>query len=381
MPLDVLRRLGFDGPITGFVRDSPRLLREPYPVTGVHLQFDSAFLRRMSQAVDAGFRVAPRQQPSSLEALIRTLRQQRREAVEYSVENFGTGDDIVLERLLGWPERCAEMGYDEKAKPVVIVIDYGQKAERGWLAELPRQYAGFPIRYRFSPPAQAQLGPGSIASGADVGTLGGVLEDSVTHRLYGMTCAHVAGGNNASVDEIDNKGNVIATMGQVVDSTLPAAGAGRCNAHAQPKAGLDVALIDLGNAPSVQVATALSTAPIANVDQDDPVAFVGGRSGTVTARVAAATLWKQVDIAGQTHCFGDLFAIGHRQPAYVLQAVSQGGDSGTWIFEDPPTQSANTHWLGMLIAGDRQQNQTLACYGEHLFAWARQGLPNLVLPP
>jgi hypothetical protein len=41
----------------------------------------------------------------------------------------------------------------------------------------------------------------------------------------------------------------------------------------------------------------------------------------------------------------------------------------------------STRWLGMLIAGDKQQNQSLACYSEHLFDWARGSVPNLVLPP
>jgi hypothetical protein len=100
----------------------------------------------------------------------------------------------------------------------------------------------------------------------------------------------------------------------------------------------------------------------------------------VAARVAAATIWKQIDINGQTYCFGDLFTIGQRRPAYVLSAVSQGGDSGAWIFEDAPANPASTRWYGMLVAGDAQQNQSLACYGEHVLAWARTVLPNLVLP-
>jgi hypothetical protein len=75
--------------------------------------------------------------------------------------------------------------------------------------------------------------------------------------------------------------------------------------------------------------------PIANIDQDDLIVFVGGKSGQVTARITAATIWKEVAVDGQPRCFGDLFAIGHRQVTYVLQAVSKPGDLGTWIFEDP----------------------------------------------
>ena len=276
------------------------------------------------------------------------------------------------------------MGYAERSKPVVIIIDYGEKAERRWLAEVPRQYNDFPIRYRFSPPAQAQVGSGSIASGADVGTLGGILQDSRTNAYYGLTCAHVAGSKNnkvSEVDKADKKSNVIGTIGNVVNSKMPAIAAGSCNAHAKPGAGLDAALIDMSSHQTVTAASGLTIAPIVDVDQDDPIIFFGGKSGQVPARVAAATIWKEIDVAGQTHCFGDLFAIGHRQAAYVLQAVSQGGDSGTWIFEDPPSNSASTRWLGMLIAGDKQQNQSLACYSEHLFDWAKIAVPSIVLPP
>jgi hypothetical protein len=31
--------------------------------------------------------------------------------------------------------------------------------------------------------------------------------------------------------------------------------------------------------------------------------------------------------------------------------------------------------------GDKQQNQSLACYGEQVFNWAKSTLPNLQLPP
>jgi len=383
MPLDLLRRLGFDGAVTGFIREPPEVLTPPGLVTGLHLQFDSAFLRRVSERVSAGLLVPPDRldhRPSAVAELTPTNREERRRAVQYALENFGTGKDREFERLFDWSERCREMGYPEHAKPVVIIVDYGEKADRRWLERLPSAYDVFPIRYRFSPPAQAQVGNGSVISGADVGTLGGILEDSAANELYAMTCAHVAGATSATVSEIDKKGNV-SPIGQIVASTVPQTATGACNAHARPGAGLDAALIRLSSAQSATLTKGLTVGPIIDVDQDDLVSFVGGKSGNVGARVAAATIWKEIYVGGQLRCFGDLFALGHRQVNYVLQAVSQGGDSGTWIFEDSSPNSANTRWLGMLIAGEKQQNQSLACYSEHLFRWAKRLVPNIVLGP
>jgi hypothetical protein len=348
-------------------------------VLATAVELDAAFLRQISQTnlhID-------QKEPKAITDLLHTRRTERRRAIEYAVEQFGTGRDLGLELFLGWPARCAEMGYGEKAKPVIIIIDYGENADEKWRTSpnLPRQYNGFPIRYRFSPPAEAQVGAGSAVSGVDVGTLGGVLQDVGTNTYYGLTCAHVAGGKGNKVSEVDKKNNVIGNIGTVVDSTIPAVAAGACNAHAQPGAGLDAALIDASGCQTVVGVSGATVQQIADTDQDDPITFIGGKSGPVHARVAAATIWKEISVAGQRHCFGDIFAIGHHQVTYVLQAVSQGGDSGTWIFDDPPPNSASARWLGMLIAGDKQQNQSLACYSEHLFTWARKLVPNIALLP
>jgi hypothetical protein len=379
MSLEILRRLGFEGPISGFVRQPPPKLREPNPVTGVHLQFDSTFLWRITTEIERGFRLERDDGQTISVASGVPPRVLRRLAIEFSLQTFDAND--AFKQHLGWPARCREMGYPENSKPVIIVVDYGPEAELNWLAELPRSYEGFPIRYRFSPPAQTHLGPGSVAYGIGIGTLGGILEDSVTHAYYGMTCAHVAGAKGGRVIEFDKKSKPIGSVGNVIDSVLPALATGACNAHAQPGAGLDVALIGLDSPQSITTASGLTVGQIEYVDQDDPIAFVGGKSAQVSARVAAATIWKKVDVAGTLHCFGDLFAIGHRQPAYILQAVSEGGDSGAWIFGDSPNDMTSTLWLGMLIAGDKQQNQSLACYSEHLFDWAKQLRPDIVLCP
>ena len=117
----------------------------------------------------------------------------------------------------------------------------------------------------------------------------------------------------------------------------------------------------------------MTTAGLAAIVQDDPVKFRGSISRSVNnIRVAAATIWKAINF-GSPVCFADLFAVDHRVATYVVSAVSQSGDSGSWIVEDPSNPPLVPSWYGMLIAGDRQQSY--ACYAEHLLTWAKSNIP------
>src|SRR5262249_3104562 len=117
----------------------------------------------------------------------------------------------------------------------------------------------------------------------------------------------------------------------------------------------------------------MTTAGLAAIVQDDPVKFRGSISRSVNnIRVAAATIWKALNF-GSPVCFADLFAVDHRVATYVVSAVSQSGDSGSWIVEDPSNPPLVPSWYGMLIAGDRQQSY--ACYAEHLLTWAKSNIP------
>lgn len=381
MPLGLLRRIAFEGDLTNWIHDPPRLLAPPFPVTGLHLRFDSWFLARITDLIYEGvLRIRSDEHPHDMRALLQTKRDERRSACWYAIENSGSDRYRALEALSGWEVRCREMGYPKHSKPVVIIIDYGPEAERTWLRELPREHMGYPIRYRPSPIAEAHLGPGSRIGngGPNFGTLGGFLQDSVTQDLFAVTCAHVAGVPKTSVGDVDRHGNLLNAIGTVAASTLPPT-SGPCNRHAKPGGGIDAALIAIDSAALPVLQSSLSVESIDDIDQEDPILFDGSKSGRVTALVATATIWKVVDIAGQRHCFGDVFALGHRQVGYVLQALSRPADSGAWVFED--RGSASTKWLGMLIAGDKQHNQSLACYGEHVFTWARAVRADLVLPP
>ena len=352
-------------------------------MTGLHLKFDAAFLRQITEHLfDGHLQIGREAPPKTIGELMQNKRDERRRACQYAVEDFGSGRNSDLETLVNWKSRCDEMGYPKRAKPIVIIVDVGPEAKSDWMRDLPREYKSYPIRYRESPVAETQYGSGSrVGNGdPDFGTLGGILQDNVTHQLFGVTCSHVAGASGTAVGEVDNNGIILKSIGQVVANTLPPTG-GPCNKHARPAAGIDAALIELTATASAQLSSSMTVGPIADIDQDDLIVFEGSKSGSVAARVAAATIWKKIKIAGEELCFGDLFSIGNRQPIYVLQSVSQGGDSGAWIFEDAGSRSASTRWLGMLIAGDKQHNQSLACFAEHIFQWARSEKSDLVLPP
>jgi hypothetical protein len=381
MPLDLLRQIAFDGELSDWIRNPPDLLTQPYPVTGLHLQLDSWFLGRVTDLISENrLHFQLDEQPPEAPEPVNRRRAMRRAFCRFAINSFGSASDRNLQMFIGWNERCREMNYPKDAKPVIVVIDYGPTAQPGWLSELPREYNGYPVRYRPSPTAEAQVGPGSrIGNGGPTfGTLGGFLQDTATHDLFGVTCAHVAGPPRTSIGEAEKSGKLLNIIGSVATSTLPAIG-GPCNQHAKPKAGIDAALIRVDPSVLPTLSTSLSMCPIADIDQEDRIFFVGSKSQRVFARIAAATIWKVVEIVGQLHCFGDVFAMGHRQPGYMLQAVSEGGDSGAWVLDD--TGSISTKWLGMVIAGDKYQNQSLGCYAEHTLSWSRSVYPNLVLPP
>jgi hypothetical protein len=380
MSLDLLRQIAFTGALRSWILEllpSSYLL---YPVTGLHLQFDAGFLARIEEVLDS--RLASQLlafPPANQPEVITTARGRRHLFLQFAVDRFGTKEGAFLEQFIGWKERCQEMGYNTGSKPVVIVIDVDPLGETDWHFERPLSYEGFPIRYRPSPAAHGNIGPGSriTATEPTYGTFGGHLKDAVTLRNLAVTCAHVVGTPPGHVRILDEHDKAVSGRGRVVATRLPPIG-GPCNMQVNPDAGVDAALIELDVPLQVQAHGSVTVGRIVEVYQDDPVVFNGAKSGKVLARVDAATIWKAVLIDGQRYCFADLFSIGHREPSYVLQAVSQPGDSGAWVLRD--TIAPLSTWIGMVVAGDRQQNQSLACHAESVFAWSRSVNPNLVLP-
>lgn len=362
MSLDILRRVAFDGPLNRFVTEPPDMLARAGVMTGLHLRFDANFLRPS---------LAWRHRLPYWHYDI--LLHERRALLEQAV-----GLTPGTERwdwLHHWYEYYGRrLGYPKGGRPVIILVDVNPDLDAALFRELPSAFDGYPIRYRRSGDAVAHLASGTKigTANANFGSFGGMLQDIGTNELYGVTCQHVVGNPNSAVRDL--VGNTV--IGQVSASVIPTPHAGACNRRAHAGADIDAALIKL-NAALPTSGGQGGFKSIIDVDQDDFVEFHGASSGVVRARITAATIWKAVDVQGTRRCFADVFSIGHVGRQYIVNDVSQPGDSGAWIYEavDPP---ASSQWLGMLIAGDRQQNQSIACYAEHILTWAQSVNGNLV---
>jgi hypothetical protein len=377
MPIGLLRHLAFEGPLREFVTQMPGVPVQF--VTGIHLKVDEFALAWAKDVAVHGdvsgayqeVKDMPGPEPSST---------RRKNAVGDLVY------DVIVnkrrDRIEGWRRRCEQMRYHEGWYPVVIIVDLDPSTPRSILRELPASFTNYPIRYRLAPPAEPFVGAGSgIAPAANpgaAGTLGGFLEDRSTGEVYAVTCEHVVGAPGTVVHEHTKHAPRIGTVTHSNRSnSVPP-----CNQHARPNAGtVDVALIKVDPGVSFVTQPSMTIAPIATVNQDDPIVFRGStRRRTRTARVAAATIWKALNY-GSPVCFGDIFMIDHRAATYVVTPISRPGDSGAWIVEDTSSQSQQSACpalYGMLIGGDRQQSYT--SYAQHVLDWATAQNPNLIVP-
>jgi hypothetical protein len=362
MSLDLLRSFGFAGPIRPFVQEPPGLLQKW--ATGLHLRFDDFALawakhRAAEESRTAHWLSLPNASPRMLE---------QKNALRRHLEKIAYGGN-ASGLIHDWDRRCDEMGYPEGSDPITIIVDVSPDAPDFLRREAPRSFQRFPIRYRTAAPAEPNIGAGEAVAPAgsnDGGTLGGFLEDGATGEFYGLTCEHVVGAPGTVVEEMINSRPRIGVVSHSERSTA----GGPCSQHAKPNAGtIDAALVKLDKGVAVTNVPKVTVAALNTVDQDDPVKFQGSSSGVVnTIRVSATTIWKAIDF-GTPVCFADLFMLDFRHATHLVTAVSKGGDSGAWIIEDPSAPPTVAAWYGMLMAGDRQQS--FACHGEHVFAWAK----------
>lgn len=371
MSLDLLRALGFAGPISPFVLNPPHLLQKW--MTGLHLRFDDFALawakQQAAQEIGAaGWLALPNASP---------LMTNQKNALRRYLEKIAYGGG-AKDMIPDWNRRCQEMGYPEGSDPIVIVVDISLDTPASVRLEAPGSFERFPIRYRRVGLAEPHIGAcdGVSPTGStDYGTLGGFLEDGNTGEFYGMTCEHVVGAVGTIIEAFTKPRSRI---GDVSYSERSTAGV-PCSQHAKPNAGtFDAALVKIDQSVSVTTVPRVTVAALTTVDQDDRIMFQGAKSGLVnTIRVSAATVWKAIDF-GSPICFGDLFMVDFRNATIIVTAVSQGGDSGSWIVEDPVAPPTVSAWYGMLMAGDRQQS--FACYAEHIFGWAKKRHTALRLP-
>jgi hypothetical protein len=359
MSLDFLRRLAFDGELSGFIRDDPYQFAER--ATGVGLRFEPDFLADVASNAREDY------------VGVRTNWHQRADfgaILARAVDEIWSGDDRALARYRSY--YYAGDKPKDRRSIVHIVVDLPTEGDP-LLVDGPRSYEGFTIRYRVSGEIEAQYGCGSaIQTGASRGTLSLFLYDPQALRSFALTCGHVAPLAGTIVSS--PAGGV--SLGPVLASTVPAA-TGACNKHAHAGATVDAALVEVQAPATFFPGGAKVLRPIAQISDGDLVEFHGqGSRQQRPAMVMAATIWKRMKVNGGSVCCGDIFEISHRTAPYVGSPLSRPGDSGAPVLA--PGAGAS-EWLGVLIGGER--SSSYCCYAEHVMDWANGQVTGVALLP
>jgi len=360
MSIDYLRKLAFSGELSHFFREDPYELAQR-GANGIGLQFSARFMRFVAHT-------------------FRTVRGYEENAVEnwYQQWSFSVFFSDVLDVVDGGPDAAFTEKYGlsgwvrdlpDRRKIVNIVIDVGES--NNLFTDGPRDYEGYAIKYRISPPISGQFSRGDAISNAQtqkVGTICGFLGGTNISAIFALTCGHVG----------HLKGDNIENLGIVIDVITPMAHS-PCNRYATPNSNsVDAALIEVSQTAIINMGPSCDLKPITMITPGDLIEFRGrGGRGRRPARVCSATIWKQIDLYndGNLNCCGDIFEIGHRAPVYVQSSLSRPGDSGAAILRNGQPDE----WFGMLIGGSG--SSSYASYAEHILDWAAGLYPNIKLLP
>lgn len=200
-------------------------------------------------------------------------------------------------------------------------------------------------------------------------TLGGLLEDTSTGSIYGVTCWHgIRGQLSADQPAQADGGRPSDCIGQVSyyqePHVVPAGSPRTPAAIKKPRtskfgvtttpANLDIALIELSvtaAAGTLGLPMLQGVLPRDDLAQMQDVQFAGRTSGVVQRSCggyAAHRLLKD-NRSSDEFCYDDLFEI--RDP-YGKQQPVQGGDSGAWV--QTLDNLGRDMWAGMVVGGDAQ---------------------------
>lgn len=362
--MEELRALARGGTIGGFVDDPPFPLGVEN-VSGVSLRVDAYWLRWFW---------APLRRPYGLHRR-GSYEERAFHGVRY---DFGA-------RPPQWKAHCRDRGYPGDAHPVTVVVMLRRPPTPGMLAEAPRSVGPHPVVYELRPPAAGySLDAGGFVGGDDEGTLGGFLQHSGTLAYYAVSCAHVlcrSPAASAPARVYSPKPGAFGArteVGTVRFSAYPSATGGKCNRFVTGAPSVDVAVAEVDgqvvvNTGIPRIGAPSSIAAIQDIGQEDPVRFYGHKSRRRAARVAEATLWKELSIDGVAVCFSDLFAIEHPSYNHLTRSLARGGDSGAWVVD---TSGGTAVWYGMLIGGDGVR--AYCCYAENVMS--QLSSHSLVLP-
>lgn len=252
-------------------------------------------------------------------------------------------------------------------------------SDQAQLQRLVRAVAGIgaSVRIEERPIARLALAAGdSIQAGTKgSGTLGGILEDVSHAKLYGMTCAHVAGRTDTIKDA---SGIVIGKC--IADTTrvsLPAAKV--CDPvvlatpNPIPSNGPDLNMLDCALIELSSQATRLKLGQVATgLGPGQNVTLQGAKTGKSQHKLGSLCL-SYCFKSGQDYCFRDSIEL-LPQPwgpfggpiGQMMSTLPTQGDSGAWVLtsDQPPD------WAGVFFGEDGQRGFLIRSSWAH--AWAEK---------
>jgi hypothetical protein len=235
------------------------------------------------------------------------------------------------------------------------------------------------VRVEERPPARLALASGDAIQigGRKSGTLGGVLTDTKSGDLFGVTCAHVAKSGDVVTD-----GSGAAVGSCSANTTLIALPSAKscdpenlATPNPAPGNGPDLNMLDCA---LVKLTASISRPTIATVartlTQGQNVVLQGAKS-TTRHKLGSLCLSYQFTDSGQDYCFRDAIEL-LPQPfgpfggwlGKLMTRIPTQGDSGGWVLTD----NHPCDWAGMFFAEDG--NRGFAIRATWVHAWAQRAI-------
>jgi len=219
------------------------------------------------------------------------------------------------------------------------------------------------------------IGGLSIGQGRkSAGTLGGILKDKTTGKLYAVSCGHV----------IPQAGKYVEQP-SLMDNSKQASVIGTCKLSAFPVPSknkfcslfedsgprdMDLSLVELNkdinaNQEIAGIGSIEGYMPNKKLVPGLEVEMAGRTSGYSRLLLGDAIIVKKIKMDGQTYCFKRLMQVRHRRllSLFLSRPVSKG-DSGAWVCAQGVS---GTEWCGMIIAEDRLCGYAIS--SEDILVW------------
>lgn len=236
--------------------------------------------------------------------------------------------------------------------------------------------ASVAVRVEERPRARFALagGDGIKASRSKSGTLGGALEDCLTKKLYGVSCAHVAKTGDAVTD---SSAKPIGTC-NADTRRVPLPAVKVCDPvnlavpSPAPGNGPDVNMLDCA---LIELTVPMSNLPIAGVahrlSPGQNVVLHGAATRTTRHKLGSLAISYSFAEGGQDFCFRDAIEL-LPQPwgpfggtlGHMMTKVPTQGDSGGWVLTDDDPAD----WVGLFFGEDGQRGFAIRASWVHDWA-------------